>query len=180
MDSDDISRSYRCEKELDVFNSNPQLSIVGALIEEFEGSPEHVDSMRIVPETSDEILKFAKTRSPFNHPVVMYKKSAVLDSGNYKDVRNMQDYYLWVAMLLKGYKGYNIQEPLLWMREDKNLFKRRSGKKYRIIQQNLLKYMKETGFISKKQYIKSYIVRTLSASAPNWLREIAYKKFLRK
>ena len=35
MDSDDISRPERCEKELAVFAAHPELSIVGSVIEEF-------------------------------------------------------------------------------------------------------------------------------------------------
>ena len=127
MDSDDISRPERCEKELAVLNSDSGISIVGALIDEFTDTPDVVNARRVVPETHEEILQFAKKRNPFNHPSVMYRKAAVLEAGNYSEVRFMQDYYLWVDMLIKGQKGYNIQEPLVWMRAGSNLFKRRSG-----------------------------------------------------
>ena len=43
----------------------------------------------------------------------MYRKSAVEDSGFYDDYRFFEDYNLWVAMLMKGHKGYNVQENLL-------------------------------------------------------------------
>ena len=68
MDSDDISRPYRCEKELEVFAAHPELSIVGSVIEEFSTTPEVIDAKRVVPETSDEIVAFSKKRNPFNHP----------------------------------------------------------------------------------------------------------------
>lgn len=186
MDSDDISRPERCEKELTVLASHPDLSIVGSVIEEFTeietGSsvPSSINAKRIVPENSEEIIAFAKKRNPFNHPSVMYRKDAVLSAGNYQDVRYMQDYYLWIHMLITGAKGYNIQEPLVWMRADSNLFKRRSGKLYRDIQLNLFKYMKDQGFISGGQYLKSCILRVGSSMAPNWLREFMFKKVLRK
>ena len=147
---------------------------------EFENNINELNTMRIVPESNDEIIKFAKTRNPFNHPSVIFRKKDVLAVGGYKDVRNMQDYFLWIDMLLAGYKGYNIQQPLVYMRADSNLFKRRSGKKYVIIQNNLLNYMKDKGFISNKQYIKSKIIRTCSGYAPNWMRKFIFKKILRK
>ena len=159
MDSDDISRPERCEKELSVLFSHPEVSICGSLVEEFiktetvETDPSSIKSKRVVPETPEEIEIFAKWRNPFNHPSVMYRKRDVLAAGNYQDVRYLQDYYLWVDMLIAGFKGYNIQEPLVWMRSDDNLFKRRSGKLYIEIQLNLLKYMKDQGFISVFQYI---------------------------
>ena len=186
MDSDDISRPERCEKELAVFAAHPELSIVGSVIEEFTeiepGAtvPTAINAKRVVPEKSKDIVTFAKQRNPFNHPSVMYKKDDVLAAGNYQDVRYMQDYYLWTHMLIAGFKGYNIQEPLVWMRADSNLFKRRSGKLYRDIQLNLFKYMKDQGFISTSQYVKSCILRVGSSMAPNWLRQFMFKKVLRK
>ncbi len=186
MDSDDISRPERCEKELAILAIHPELSICGSLIEEFTviepgaSEPTSINARRVVPEKSDKILEFAKKRNPFNHTTVMYRKEAVLTAGNYQDVRYMQDYYLWIHMLIAGFKGYNIQEPLVWVRADSNMFKRRSGKLYRNIQLNLFKYMKDQGFISNAQYIKSCILRAGSSVAPNWLREFVFKRVLRK
>ena len=180
MDSDDISRPERCEKELAVLENRAEISIVGALIEEFCNTPEEVNAQRVVPETSEEIIQFAKKRNPFNHPSVMYRKKAVLEAGNYQDVRFMQDYYLWMDMLIKGQQGYNIQEPLVWMRADSNLFKRRSGKLYVQLQVNLFKKMRDVGFITYPEYLTSCGIRVCSALAPNWLRRFMFKKVLRK
>lgn len=186
MDSDDISRPERCEKELAVFAAHPEVSICGAVIEEFTeiepgaSVPSSINSKRVVPESSEEIKMFCKQRNPFNHPSVMYRKADVLAAGNYQDVRYMQDYYLWTHMLIAGFKGYNIQDPLVWMRADSNLFKRRSGKLYRDIQLNLFRYMKDQGFISNTQYMKSCILRVGSSMAPNWLRQFMFKRVLRK
>ena len=180
MDSDDISRPDRCEMQLNIFAQHPEVSIVGGIIEEFSETPDSVNGMRVVPESSEEIIRFAKSRNPFNHPSVMYKKSAVLKAGNYSDVRYMQDYYLWVDMLICGIKGYNIQKPLVWMRADSELFKRRSGKLYAQIQINLFKKMKDAKFITQTQFLKFVTIRVLSATAPNWLRKFMFKKVLRK
>ena len=58
MDSDDISRKDRCEKELGVFADNPKLSAVGSLVGEFEVTIEDIKSIRRVPEKNEEIRKF--------------------------------------------------------------------------------------------------------------------------
>lgn len=179
MDSDDISRPYRCEKEIEVLMAHPEISIVGSIIEEFSDTPDIIKTKRIVPETEKEIIDFSKKRNPFNHPSVMYRKKDVIKAGNYSDVRYMQDYYLWIDMLINGMKGYNIQEPLVFMRVDSNLFKRRSGKLYTEIQVNLFKKMREVGYITHLQYIKSSFIRVCSALAPNWLRQFMFKKILR-
>lgn len=186
MDSDDISRPERCEKEMDIFINDSSISIVGSVIEEFSKIepgkmiPSAINSQRVVPEKQQEILSFAKKRNPFNHPSVMLKKADVIAAGNYPDIRYMQDYYLWVNMLIAGFKGYNIQQPLVWMRADTNLFKRRSGKLYRNIQLDLFRKMRDENFITNSQYLESCVLRIGSSMAPNWLREFVFKKILRK
>ena len=180
MDSDDISKPVRCEKQLKVFENNSEISIVGSNIDEFSETPNKIESSRCVPENNEDILKFAKKRNPFNHPSVMYKKEAVLQAGNYKDVRFMQDYFLWVDMLSSGYKGYNIQEPLVNMRADANLFKRRSGKEYFKIQKSLFKYMREKKMINYFEYVISITIRFCSSFSNNKIREKVFKTFLRK
>lgn len=180
MDSDDISRPERCEKQLRVFAEHPDVSICSGIVEEFTESVTQVTASRVLPETSDEIAAFARTRTPFNHPCVMYKKSAVESAGGYQDFYLLEDYYLWIRMLQNGCRGYNLQEPLLWMRAGSEMYKRRSGWKYARSQQRLFHYMKQTGFIDTKQYVKSTGIRTCSSMAPNRLREQVFKRALRK
>lgn len=180
MDTDDIAREDRCEKELNYLLEHQDISIVGSNVDEFTTNVKEIKSSRIVPENNEEIVKFSKTRNPFNHPTVMFKKSDIIAAGNYKDVRFMQDYFMWIDLLSSGYKGHNIQESLVYMRADENLYKRRSGKTYFKIQKQLLDYMKEKNYITKKQYIKSFIIRCGSSFAPNWLRQKLFKKFMRK
>ena len=180
MDADDYSLPCRFEKEIKYLNEHKDISIVGSVIKEFNTDISDANLIRIVPENHDDIFKFAKKRNPFNHPSVVFRKNDVLAVGSYKDVRYLQDYYLWIDMLLGGFKGYNIQESLVYMRADNNLFKRRSGRKYIKIQKQLLLYMKKNNFISGFQYYYSLIIRTCSGYAPNWLRQFAFKKIMRK
>lgn len=180
MDSDDIAYPDRCEKQIKVFNAHPEVSICSGIVEEFTTTPERVDARRVPPETSAEITEFAKKRCPFNHPCVMYKKSAVEAVGSYQDFYLLEDYYLWVRMLMVGYQGYNIQEPLQHMRAGSELYLRRAGWKYAKTQARLFKFMKDSGFIGNGQYIKSCVIRSGSALAPNWLRKFMFEKVLRK
>ena len=179
MDSDDISRPDRCEKQLRVFGENPELSICSGIVEEFTVSTGAVEARRVPPETQEEILAFARTRNPFNHPCVMYRKSAVEAAGGYRSIFLLEDYCLWVRMLQNGAKAYNLQEPLLWMRIGSDLYKRRAGWKYAQSQKALFREMKDSGFISSAQYVKSVSVRTVGALVPNGLRRMLFKTLLR-
>ena len=130
MDTDDIAKKNRFEKQLQIFENNPEVSIVGSNIDEFITDTQNIVSKRVVPEKNDAILKFSKRRNPFNHPTVMYKKSQVLKCGGYRDFRRNQDYDLFVRMLNHGYTGYNIQESLLFFRANtENLSRRKSWPK---------------------------------------------------
>lgn len=180
MDSDDISRQDRCERELKAFADHPEVDIVSGTIEEFITSPDEVYSKRVLPETNDEIVEFAKKRNPFNHPAVMYRKSAVEAAGGYKDFYLLEDYFLWIRMILKGSQGYNIPEPVLWMRAGSDLYKRRSGSKYVASEKKLFSYMLKNGFINKSEYYQAMGGRAIGGVVPNWLRSFLYKKVLRK
>ena len=180
MDSDDIAYTDRCEKQMSVFNTYPEVSICSGIVEEFTAMPDVVDAKRVPPETNAEIVEFAKKRNPFNHPCVMYKKSAVEAAGSYQDFYLLEDYYLWLRMLMAGYQGYNIQEPLLHMRAGSDMYLRRAGWKYAKTQVRLFKFMRDNGFIGNGQYIKSCVIRSGSALAPNWMRKFMFEKVLRK
>lgn len=179
MDSDDIAYPDRCEKQIAVFNTHSEVSICSGIVEEFTTDPNTVDTRRVPPETNAEIIEFAKKRNPFNHPCVMYKKSAVKAVGSYQDFYLLEDYYLWLRILMAGYQGYNIQEPLLHMRAGSDMYKRRAGWKYAKTQARLFKFMKQQGFIGEGQYIKSCVIRSGSSLAPNWLRKFMFEKVLR-
>lgn len=130
MDTDDISLPTRCEKQLLEFNKNPNLSIVGTNIDEFYDDPENIVSSRVVPSSHEDIKKFIKRRSPFNHPTVMFKKGAVIDSGGYGKLRRKQDLDLFSRMINSGYEAKNINESLLLFRSNENNFKRRKSWSY--------------------------------------------------
>ena len=179
MDSDDIAMEKRCEKQLCIFEKNPQISICSGTVQEFTGDIKNGGCLRVLPETNEEIIRFSKMRNPFNHPCVMYKKSDVEAVGSYKDFYLLEDYYLWIRMLMAGYKGYNLQDTILYMRAGNGMYKRRSGLKYAKSQLKLLKYMKCYKYITFCQYIKGCVIRILSSVIPNGLRKKVYEMFLR-
>lgn len=143
MDSDDISIFSRCEKQLRLFEEIPGLCICSGAIDEFVDSPDKIVSRRSVPETQEEIKKRMRTRSAFNHPAVMYKKSEVIRCGGYGSLKRKQDHDLFSRMMNMGCVAYNIQQPILFFRSDKNnLIRRKSWgncKSYIIAQWSILK-----------------------------------------
>ncbi len=179
MDTDDIAKPDRFEKQLAIFEKYSDIDVVGAWIDEFEDDISEVKSVRKLPELPDDIRQFAKRRNPINHPVVMFRKSAVLAAGGYQHFPLFEDYYLWIRMLMNGAKFYNIQESLLYFRFSPEMFKRRGGWKYMINELHFLQMMRQMHFISFSQFMQNLFVRFSIRLIPNSLRAIIYTKLIR-
>lgn len=130
MDTDDVCQPDRFEKQIQYFQINPDIACVGSWISEFDSDPDNVIAIRKVPCSNLEIKKYSKLRNPMNHISVVYRKDAVLDSGGYKHLHFMEDYYLWLRMLAKGYEFMNIEECLVKARTGHGMLERRGGLEY--------------------------------------------------
>lgn len=130
MDGDDLCSTKRFEKEVEVLENRKDISIVSTQMEYFdENGVWGICRYKENPNKKDFLRG-----SQFCHAASMVRKEA-LDKVNGYTVDNrllrVEDYHLWVKMYAAGYKGYNIQEPLYQMRDDKNAYRRRKLK-YRI------------------------------------------------
>lgn len=179
MDTDDVAKPDRFEKQIAVFQAHPEVDVVGAWIDEFEGDTGNVVSVRKLPETHWKILKYARFRCPVNHPVAVFRKSAVLNAGRYLHFPLFEDYYLWVRMLMNGACFYNIPESLLWFRCSPDMFKRRGGWKYACDEYRFQKLMLNMDFISLTQFVQNVSLRFIPRIIPNQLRAVLYRKLCR-
>ena len=180
MDSDDISIKDRCERQLEKFGEQPELDIVGSSVAEFIDDTDNIQAYRILPETDEEIKKFARRRNPFGHPSVMLRKSKTLEAGNYRSYYLIEDYDMWIRMIEHEARCYNFQEILVFMRVSTDFYKRRGGLKYL---KSILKFKKEqlhNGFYSKKDFVISSCAHIIMCLMPNQIRDLLYRKILRK
>ena len=175
MDTDDIALPDRFEKQLKAFE-NSNIDICSGWVSEFDSDEKEIVSYRKIPEKHDEIVSYSKLRNGINHPAVMYKKSADEKAGGYKNMIWFEDYYLWARMILNGAKFYNIQEPLVNMRAGYGQLERRGGVKYAIEEFKFLNRLKEIGFLSLSQFIKSVMIRFIARVLPKSLLKNIYKK----
>ena len=113
------------------------------------------------------------------HPSVMFKKSAVLTSGNYRHFLWFEDYDLYIRMLLAGFQMANVQDVLLYCRADNDLFGRRGGIKYLCQDIRFQKFMLHNKFIGAGEFVFNCTVRALVRLMPNGLRKWFYQTFLR-
>lgn len=179
MDTDDISVKDRCKLQVEEFLKDKKLSIVGSMINEFYDNPNNIVSSRIVPTKHEDILKFSRRRSPFNHPTVMYKKSEVLGCGGYHDVKRKEDIDLFGRMLNQGYIAMNIDKPLLLFRSNEDNYKRRKSwsncKSYISVIYDFWK----KGYSGTSDLLIVIIGQIVMFLSPVWLLKILSNKFLR-
>lgn len=179
MDSDDYSIPTRCEEQIKKILLGDGIDIIGSSIAEFEDNIDNIISYRSLPESNEDIYKFAKRRNPFGHPSVMIRKSKLLEAGNYRTYYLCEDYDMWVRMLERNAVCYNIQKPLVFMRISKDFYARRGGFKYL---KSILKFkreLKNRGFYSLKDYLISSSSHFIVCMMPNFLRDFVYRKLLR-
>lgn len=180
MDADDVSRKDRFEKQLAAFAANPDLSVCGGQIQEVDAESFAPLSKRQVPLSHDDICKYLKTRMPFNNQTIMFKKQAVLSSGNFKAFGLLEDYYMWTRVIAKGYKTVNLDDILVDMRVNPAMYGRRGGWNYFHMNKILFDEMRKLGLLNIWQYYYTLSVRFIvQVLMPNWCRSLFYKRMLR-
>jgi len=179
MDSDDICRPDRFEKQLKMIEENPGLGLVGGQISEFTNAADNAVSKRKVPVNHDDIVRFAKKRSPFNHMTVMLRRRDVLDAGNYRLFPWMEDYDLWTRMIKNGTICANSPDVLVDARVDKKTFMRRRGAGYIRSEWRMQKQLKALGLIGTAGFLRNIIFRIPVRLLPGRLITFVYKGFAR-
>lgn len=180
MDSDDVSRKDRFEKLISYAKNNPEYSVIGSYTAEFENDVNCLTSVRVVKQEHKDIVEQSKHRSPVSHVSVLLKKEAVLNSGNYMDFPLYEDYYLWIRMIKANCLFYNIPDVLVYVRTDKNRYKRKGNKTYIKSTISFQKYLRKIRYISKKEYLINKNGRLLVAWLPAGVRKFIYIVLLRR
>lgn len=124
MDSDDISLPKRLEKEVAILDKNPQYTIVGTAVIHFD---EEGDFLQLPRTERPQPSSFVHS-IPHAHPSCMVRRNAIMEIGCYyteKGMYRIEDYYMMARLYAQGYRGYNLQEPLVRYCDDSQAFLRR-------------------------------------------------------
>lgn len=175
MDSDDISRPSRIEKQILFLNKNPKIDILGTSCREF-GASFALDEKHL-PKTHEELISFSITRCPLIHPSVMFRPSIFNNGIRYPEHTALtEDMALWFLLLNNGYRFANINEVLLDYRLNEGTINRRKGFKKAISEINI----RTRNMVSLKQVNVKNIsligARIIFHLMPSSLVKLAYKK----
>ncbi|MGX6591120.1 glycosyltransferase [Cetobacterium ceti] len=178
MDSDDICHGERFYKQVKFLKENPHVKILGCNLGEFKGDFNRIDRVKKYPENIENIDGFARKRCPFPHPGVAFYRDIVEEVGGYRDLFYFEDYYLFLR-ILKKYRGYNIQENLIYFRSDENLYKRRGGVFYVLCEYRAFKRFYKEGLIGLRDFLGNMGIRLGVRLMGNRFRQFVYERFLR-
>ncbi|WP_228286874.1 glycosyltransferase [Hafnia paralvei] len=179
VDADDLNREHRFLTQILYLKEHQDIQLLSSWVEEFEHTPGDKKVFRKVP-PSYKLVNFSKKRSPFNHPSMAFRKSAVLSVGGYGNEHLYEDYALWMKLLYIGVKGDNIQDVLVDMRFSNDALKRRGGIKYAISELKAQLNFYHSGFISFPRLILNIATRIFVRVIPNSLRVFIYRELLRR
>ena len=180
MDTDDICKPNRFEKQVKFIKSHPNVVLFGGQILEFDRNPDDLAVIKSVPTTDNDIKKFAQKRCPFNHMTVAYKKSVIKELGGYQHHLFMEDYNLWLRVIGKGYEVANLPDVILYARVGNGMHARRKGYEYIKSEKQLLNLKKDLKLQNPWYANILFLVRSAFRLMPSSLLGKIYNTFLRK
>lgn len=130
MDADDISLRTRIEKQVDFLEDHKEYAWCGCNTELFDENG--VWGVRPYPQ-EPQMMDYYRF-SPYAHPSVMFRAELFDEDRGYlatEETLRCEDYEIFMHLIQRGLKGYNLQEILFRYRETKDSYRKRKTK-YRI------------------------------------------------
>ena len=182
MDADDVSLPERFARQLPLVAAGADL--VGSGLLEIGADEDDVVGRRTPPTGAERIAAYARFHDPFNHPTVVYRRSAVEAAGGYRDLPLMEDYWLFARMIAAGARVENLPEPLVKYRvgavPGAGAYARRGGARLWRSEVALQAHLRREGFTSPAQAVRNVLVRGGYRFVPTRVRTVAYRALIAK
>jgi glycosyltransferase involved in cell wall biosynthesis len=175
MDADDICMENRIEEQVNFFNSNDEISVIGSDVIEIDEDGVERFYKKMMSNHSNIVNNLIK-KCPVNHPTVMFRVDVFkIRENRYKEeLLNTQDYYLWVDLLSQNMKFANINKPLLHFRIDHLFHQRRGLMKAKNDFMARVYAMRKLNMFSISNIFNTFLLFGLRVS-PAFLKKLAYR-----
>lgn len=177
-DADDVMHSLRLERMVaGLRNSTSDVVVCQAV--EFDSVTGLIDVARVTPVSESELRKAMVMNNVISHSTALFRKSSLISTGGYRDVWRMEDYELWLRLLIEGKKIEILDDVLQALSRDPNYLKRRRGTGF--LKSEL--YVGQRAFklavgLSKGSVLLSILKRMAFRLCPSALQRVVYR-FLR-
>ena len=176
IDTDDLYSKERVESTESAFQNDQALDLHGGQAQEFSQDFTKNFGLRSVPLKKSEILRFSKSRNPFNGPSVAFKKSSFVRLGGFPQVEANEDYCLWGLFLVNNLNVSNSSEVYVFMRGGRDLVSRRSSKRYRKGELQALMYLRQIGLFNYCEFMRHVIAKQIVRRLPVKWNSYIYSK----
>ena len=129
MDSDDICTVDRIERQIAYAEAHPDIDVVASWSEEFfdDGAPCRI---KVTPTVHEGIVRALRWRNVVHHPTLLIRKALTAISGYRSRYGFLEDYDLFVRLVLSGARFHAIPKVLVRIRSSTAQRSRRGGFKY--------------------------------------------------
>jgi glycosyltransferase involved in cell wall biosynthesis len=113
MDSDDIMVPDRIHKQLHYMFANPHIQVCGGQVAFFKDNIQTIFGKTKHPSISWDEYKLIKSHWISNHPTLCYRKSAILEAGNYDATKSRmtEDFEITLRLFSSSDSNSNLNTP---------------------------------------------------------------------
>jgi glycosyltransferase EpsD len=127
-DGDDLMLENRIEKQVNYMITHPDCDMCGSGAYLFDDAGVWGIRQPVFEPNKSTMVIYAD----FIHPTVIMRHEKLLEVNGYSDNKitrqRLEDYDLWLKFYEKEFILHNLQEPLIYFREDKNSYARKNRK----------------------------------------------------
>ena len=102
IDADDVNYPDRLERQVAFLRARPEVVVVGTDIEFIDENGCFIPNAWRYEHLDADIRWHLRWANTIGHPTVLFRRSAVLSAGNYRDCMPYEDYDLWLRMAMVG------------------------------------------------------------------------------
>ena len=176
-DADDWNLPDRFERQAEVATDG--LDLMGGAILETDQDAKPL-AIRRTPTKHEDIIRYARTRNPFNHMTVAFRARLARECGGYPVLRLREDYGLWALMLHRNARTLNLSTVLVHATAGLGMYRRRGGLRYARDEYQLQCHLVKCGlkgpFLGALHAISRAVVFLLPAA----VRGLIYQRLLRR
>lgn len=177
-DADDVMHPDRLGIQLNHFES-AEMDVLGSPVYEFDAINERVLGLRLLT-LNDQLTRKMLWQNVINHSSVMFRKSAVVGVGGYRNVHLAEDYDLWLRLICAGNKVCATKLVLQAFSVDGQLNKRRGGIRFFASEMSLHRLVRSTSAQNIFVSWTRLILRLCYRLGPRYLRNNYRRKMLAK
>ena len=123
MDADDISLTYRLERQLEYIKKN-QYDLIGGITQMIDEEGNSIFSIQKVPTDFNKIKKALRYGQCIAHPTWLGRKEVFDCLNGYRNIPLCEDFDFTLRAVLNGFKISNLNETVLKYRMTKNSISR--------------------------------------------------------